>query len=191
MELTETIETINRQLIDSYGIDTVTGDAMWRVVWSEDQFENRFGTYDDFVPGTNIYLRTVTEVRYVPKYRQWIKERYVLERLVVVPEENFKDLPGVKVSYEPMFPFQDNYGNYLPPRIDACRFVVNCVLSAQGKGHLAVYKDALDGLTTQELVEAKEQEIQKLQEELFGNETDTGDALAHGEAIVVPRNYDS
>jgi hypothetical protein len=27
-------------------------------------------------------------------------------------------------------------------------------------------------------------------EELFGDETETGDALAYGEAIVVPRNYE-
>jgi hypothetical protein len=48
MELTEKIESINNQLIELYGIDTITGQAMWRVVWSEDQFEHRLGTYDDF-----------------------------------------------------------------------------------------------------------------------------------------------
>jgi hypothetical protein len=31
--------------------------------------------------------------------------------------------------------------------------------------------------------------ITKLVEELFGNETETGDAMAYGEAIVVPNSY--
>lgn len=188
MELTETIESINRQLIDLYGIDTITGDAIWRVVWSEDQFEHRLGTYDDFVPGTNVYLRTVTEVRHVKKY-PWIKEKYTLEKLVVIPAVNTPELPATKISYEPMFPFQDDYGRCMPPTILACKFIIDTVNSKLGKK--VVYKDPLAGLDTQQLREAKAEELNQIQKELFGNETDTGDALAHGEAVVVPRNYDS
>lgn len=188
MELTEEIESINRQLIGLYGIDTITGQAMWRVVWSEDQFEHRHGTYDDYTP-TGIYLRTVTEVRFVPKYRQWIKKRFVLERLVLIPETNRGDLPATRMSYEPMYPFQSNIGKYLPPRLDAAQFIIESVLEAQGKSISAKYKDPMSGLNTEEQIEMKSQELDKLQEELFGNETDTGDAMAHGEAIIVPRNY--
>lgn len=189
MELTEKIDTINRQLIDLYGIDTITGLPMWRVVWSEDQFEHRHGTYDDFTPA-GIYLRTVTEVRYVPKYRQWIQNKYVLERLVLIPEINEGELPAVKLSYEPMYPFQTNSGQYLPPRLDACQFVIDTVLASQGKSSLAKYKDPVSGLNSEDYLEMKRQEIDNLQDELFGNETDTGDAMAHGEAIIVPRNYE-
>lgn len=188
MELTERIEAINRQLIDLYGIDTITGLAMWRVVWSEDQFEHRHGVYDDHTPA-GIYLRTVTETRYVKKY-SWIREKYVLERLVLIPEINSGDLPATKLSYEPMFPFEANDGSYLPPRLDAAQFVINAVLSAQGKSSLAKYKDPLAGMSPEEQVDAKSREIDKLQEELFGNETNTGDALAHREAVTVPRNYE-
>lgn len=188
MELTESVDSINRQLVDLYGIDTITGDAIWRIVWSEDQFEHRFGTYDD-VTESGIYLRTVTEVRYVPKYRQWIKERYVLERLVVIPEINSGDLPATKVSYEPMYSFQTDAGVYLPPSIIACKFIIDTVLAVQGKTSLAKYKDREAGLNKEEYYEMKNQEIQTLQNELFGNESDTGDAIAHGEAIIVPRNY--
>lgn len=189
MELTETIEGINRQLIDLYGIDTITGMPMWRVVWSEDQFEHRLGTYDDYTE-SGIYLRTIREIRYVPKYRQWIPERYVLERLVLIPEISAEDLPATKLSYEPMFPFQSNSGKYLPPRLDAAQFVIENVLAAQGKSSLAKYKDPMAGLNTSDQIEMKDQEINKLQKELFDGETDTGDALAHKEAIVVPRNFE-
>jgi len=188
MELTERIDNINRQLVDLYGIDTITGLAMWRVVWSEDQFEHRFGTYDDFTE-SGIYIRTVTEVRYVPKYRQWIHNKYVLERLVVVPEISAGDLPATKLSYEPMYPFETNSGKYLPPRLDAAQFIIETVLASQGKSSLAKYKDPVSGLSTEDYLEMKNKEIETLQEELFGNETDTGDAIAHGEAIIVPGNY--
>jgi hypothetical protein len=187
MELTEKIETINMSLRDLYGIDTVTGQEMWRVVFSEEQFEHRYGTYDDYTK-SGIYLRTVTETRFVPKYRQWIQNKYVLERLVYVPEVSQGDLPAAKLSYEPIYVFETNSKRYLPPRLDACKFVIDSVLAAQGKSSLAKYKDPISGLSQDDYMEMKAQEIQCLEEELFGNETEVGDALAHGEAIIVPRN---
>lgn len=188
MELTEKVDSLNQQLIDLYGIDTITGMAMWRIVWSDDQFEWRQGTYDDYSPA-GIYLRTVTEVRWVPKYRQWIRSKWVLERLVLIPEISSGDLPATKLSYEPLYPFETNSGQYLPPRIDATQFVIETVLAAQGKSSLAKYKDPVSGLSAEDYRDMKEAEIQSIQEELFGNETDTGDALAHGEAVIVPHNY--
>jgi hypothetical protein len=188
MELTQTIESLNRQLIDYYGIDTITGQPIWRIVWSEDQYEWRHGTYDD-ITESGLYLRTVTETRFVPKYRQWIRQKYVLERLVVIPEVSSGDLPAHKLSYEPIYPFSTNSGGYLPPRIDAAQFVIDTVMSAQNKSNLAKYKDPVSGLTNEDYLEMKSAEIQTLQDDLFGNETDAGDALAHGEAIIVPSNY--
>jgi hypothetical protein len=188
METTERIDSLNRQLADLYGIDTISGQAIWRIVWSEEQFEWRHGTYDDFTP-SGLFIRQVTETRFVPKYRQWIRCKYVLERLVVIPETCLGDLPATKLSYEPMYPFETNSGMYLPPRLDAAQFVIETVLSAQGKSSLAKYKDPVSGLNTEDCIAMKEQEIATLQEELFGNETDVGDALAHGEAIIVPEEY--
>jgi hypothetical protein len=173
MELTERIESINNQLVDLYGIDTITGLPMWRIVWSDDQYEYRYGVYEDFTP-SGLFIRQVEEVRYVPKYRQWIRSKYVLERLVLIPEINAGDLPATKLSYEPMYPFETNSGKYLPPRLDAAKFIVDAVLAAQGKSDLAKYKDPVSGLTTEDYQEMKSKEIETLQEELFGNETDTG-----------------
>jgi len=192
MELNRDVEEINRQLIDFYGVDTVTGQAMWRVVWSEDQFEHRYGTYDDYT-SSGIYLRTVTEVRYVKKY-PWIRDRYVLEDLVVIPEINAGDLPATKMSYEPKYPFQTKNGSYAPPTILAARWVIDCILAVKGKGTLSRYKDKIDEMkvsstTAKEYYAMRNEELNELEKELFGNETDTGDAMAHGEAIIVPRNY--
>lgn len=187
MELAESIETINRQLSDNFGVDTVTGRPIWRVSWADDQFENRFDEYTDYSP-EGVYLRTVKEVRNVPKY-PWLKGLYVLERLVLVPEVNQVQLPTVKQSYEPMFPFMTNKFQYAPPTILACRFIIDTIYAQIGKKQ-PVTKDKYDGLNKKEYYEAKDAEIKKLVSELFPNETDTGDALAHKEAVIVPRNYE-
>jgi hypothetical protein len=188
MELTEPIDLINKQLVEHFGSDTVTGLPMWRIVFSEDQYEKRLGTYDDYTPG-GIYLRTVTEVREVPKYKQWIHERYVLENLVLVPVVNEKDLPTQKMSYEPLWVFQTGSGQYLPPKFEAAKLIIDTVYASMGKSSIAKYKDPDAGLTIQECHERKVKEIDNLQKELFGNETLVGDALAHKQAVIVPRNY--
>lgn len=188
MELTEPVEKINQQLSDRFGIDTITGLPMWRVVFSDDQFERRLGTYDDYTPG-GLYIRTVIEVRTVPKYRQWIHHKYVLESLVLIPEMNQKDLPATKMSYEPIYVFQTDKGDYLPPKMNACEFVIQTINAVKGIGKVNIYKDPEAGLSSKELLAQKNERINKLQEELFGNETDISDSLAHSEGIVVPRNY--
>lgn len=188
MQIAERIESINNQLIDIYGIDTITGLPLWRVVFSDDQLEKRLGTYDDFSPA-GLYLRTVTEVREVYKYKQWIKSKFVLENLVIVPEMNQPELPTQKLSYEPIYVFQTGSGEYLPPRLDACQFIINSIYAVKGKGNLAKYKAPEDGLTGQDLIDYNNGRIAKLQDELFGNESYVGDALAHNEAIVVPSSY--
>lgn len=186
--MTKDIELINQQLIDLFGIDTITGQAIWRVVWSEDQFEHRLGTYSDYTK-SGLYLRTVTEVRYVPKYRQWIKERWVLEKLTLVPEANIAELPANKISYEPMYVFESANKKYLPAKIEACEFVINSINARLGKATTARYKDPDAGLTTEQQIEKRDDELKALQAELFGNETVVGDALTYHEGVVVPHNY--
>lgn len=195
---------INDALKDLFGVDTVTGMQMFRIVWSDDQMEKRHGTFDDFIPGTQIYLRTVTETREVPKYRQWIHQKYVLERLVVVPEINKEELPDSNLSYEPLWVFQDGNENYLPPTIQAAKFIIDTVLSAQ-----AVHKMMIDGTekvdrpvaryvdpdnSQEAVIENQRKRIDNIVEELYGDETGLmGQTLSRnqggGQAIIVPRNY--
>ncbi len=186
MELTETIQSLNLQLKDLFGIDTISGIPIWRIVWSEEQFENRLGTYDDY-SSAGLYLRTVKEVRLVPKYRQWIQDKYVLERLVIVPIINEDELPDTKISYEPMWVFETNKGMYLPPRLDVAKFIIDSVYSAMGKSSLAKYKDP--EYSQEESLELKKQRVNNLVEAVFGDETDVSDALTRKEGIVVPSNY--
>lgn len=179
----ESIDSLNRQLIDLYGIDTITGQAIWRIVWSDDQFEKRYATYTDFTPN-GLFIREVTELREVPKYRQWVHHKHILERLVLIPETNMIELPGQRVSYELLYTFQDKDSNPLPPRIDVCQILIDTVYAAQGKGNLAKYKEG-----SEEVLQKRKQNIQEIYEYLCADESPIGDALAVHSGISVPSNY--
>lgn len=175
----ETIDTLNKRLVDHYGIDSDTGRPIFRIVWANDQTEKRMvGELD-----TGILL-LYPEVREVKKY-PYLKDLYVLERLVVVPDVNAHELPTSKLSYEPLWAFRDSRDRFLYPIWDAAQLVVDTLYAALGKKSMAKYVDSEENTT----VEGRQQRIEKLQEELFGNETETGDAIRYKEGIVVPTNY--
>lgn len=185
MELAETIETINRQLIEHFGVDTITGDPIWRVVWSEDQFEKRLSNHSAF--GIELLTPIVIEA---PKYRQWIREKYVLERLVLVPDINHSELLDKKVSYEPIWVFQDGRENYLPPKFEVAKIVVDTIYAAQGKKSLAKYKDPDADCADPEIAVAKQRaKVDQLMLEMYGDESSFGGALVYGEGIAMPQEY--
>jgi hypothetical protein len=174
MELTESIESINRQLVDLFGIDTITGKPIFRVVWAQDQLEKRL------VDTTNEGLFLLTpEVREVIKY-PWIKEKYLLERLVLVPDNNKSELPTQRQSYEPLWVFMDSDGNPLPPALWACKFVIDTVYAAMGKKSLRKYVDAEEENPPEE----REKRIEKLTEELFGDESGLLGTTITGETVA-------
>lgn len=182
MELAEPIESINSQLIDLFGVDTATGQPMFRVVWSELQFEKRLTDRTD--SGIQLIAPVVREL---PKYRQWITDRWVLERLVVVPEQNIPELVGIKLSYEPLWVFRGKFDQYVPPTLWGCKFVIDTLYAALGKQSLAKYVDEEE----KHPVEAREKRIEKLTEELFGDESNILGRTITGEAIVVPQSYET
>lgn len=181
-ELNETLEVLNKRLLNYYG-KADDNRSIYRIVWANEQTEKRYGTYDDY--SGDIYLRTVTEVRECPKY-PYLKDLYVLEQLVIVPEQNAREL-GVKVSYEPLFSFQDKAGFPLPPKWEAAKWVIDVTKAAKNDGSMrAKYIDPLINQSPEE----RQMEIDKIKEALFGNESPVGDALSNKEStIIVPRNY--
>jgi len=172
------IDLLNVQLDDIYG--RLSDRPSWRIVWSEDQFEQRYGTYEDRTP-EGFFIREVTERRNVPKYRQWVHLKWVLERLLVVPDED-PDHPTIdsKLSYEPLWVYE----NDSPPDWGSVKFVVDQVYDnmAQKNNRMGPkYKDPrLDNKLAPELQEAHLQEIEA---DLFPNETDIGDALAYKQGV--------
>jgi hypothetical protein len=175
MELREPIEEINRRLLETYG--SQYGDApRFRVVWSEDQLEKRITEYTD--QGFHLLH---PEVRELPKYKQWVRAKYILEHIIPVPEGE-TDLIA-KVSYEPLWAFMDKKGNYLPPFYDGCVHIIDSMLANMGRKDTFVkYKDP--NVTP----EARLAELKRVEDELFGNETNMTDDLHSGAGITVPEN---
>lgn len=170
MELRETIESINEKLISEFGLE-FNGQPRFRVVWSDDQFEKRWTNYTD--EGFELIN---PEVREIPKYRQWIQGRYILERLVPIVGES--DLTE-QIGYESAWVFQDRFQNYLPPYFDGCKFVIESIYSAiDKKGMHVKYQDP------EVSAEFREQRLKRVEKDLFGNETDAGDALAYGSGVA-------
>ena len=162
-------------------MDSNNGQAQFRIVWSNDQYEKR--KTRETANGVQLLW---PEVRDVPKY-SYLRDLYVLERLVIVPDENQEELLGRKLSYEPIWAYRDVNNMPLMPKWEATKLVIDVLLAAMGKTSLRKYVDTEENTT----VEGNQQRVAKLHEELFGNETEVGDALRYKEGVVVPNNYKS
>ncbi len=170
----------NSQLIDEFGIEIVNSLPIWRVSWAPEQFEKRFGTWEDYMG--DIFIKEVTEMREVKKYPH-LTHHYVLERLVLVPASQQKEMCGAKISYEPIHPFWDNNMNYLPPNWDVCKFIVDTVYAAMGHGSLKKYVDPdADGNNG---LEVKKQRVKRIYDGLYGNETHVTDALGNKTGVFL------
>jgi hypothetical protein len=97
------IHLINRKLRDQYGIDVASDLPKYRIVWSDDELEKRTGLFQDFVPGTNILIRSVYEMREVKKYN-YLDPQYILEKLT--PNVNNPEIMFGLV-YEPVWCFKE------------------------------------------------------------------------------------
>jgi len=175
--MNEELNILNTRLKDYFG-QVTTGEANWRVVYSNDQFEDRHGEYEDRTP-EGLLIRRVTEWRNVPKYRQWIQDKWVLEALVEVPLGTLE--LGTKLTYEPMYAFPHIDKQPRIPIWAAVRLLIDSVNEKVGVTVGARYKDPESN--PQEAAVHKDAELARIQEDLFGNETDIGDALAYRQGV--------
>lgn len=185
-EIPPEIIYLNQQLLNRYG-KFENGEPNYRVVWSEDQFEYRLGLYPKFDAHGNYLGESQDETfQYVPKYRQWMSNQWVLEKILPVPEISNKELTG-KISYEPLHGFIVN-GKGITPSLDAVCFLISLIQKQLDSKHgTSNYRDPLFDENDAKIgPEVKKAKIDKLVEELFGNESSIGDSLAHKEAIISP-----
>lgn len=169
------IDILNKRLLDIFG--RTENLPNFRVVWSDDLLEKRKVTHTG--EGFELLSPVVAEV---PKYRQWVQAKYILEGLRAVPQIQENDLVE-KLSYEPVWVFEDTKGRALRPVWPAIHFVLEQLNHNMEKSGFTKYPDK------NESKEEREQRLNDIQDELFGNETEVGDALAHKEGIVVPHGY--
>lgn len=182
----EPLETINNRLKDQYGrFDTTRPN--WRIVWSTDQMEMRFGEYNRYSK-SGLFLGTYTGSLLVPKY-SYAKDRWILERLIPVTAlHDIAELAGNIASYEPVWVFETATGEPLPYRWDAIKIIIESVHDAARliRGGRKDKNPMDDPKISREVQEMK---IRALEESLFGNESEIADALAYREGIIVPSSY--
>lgn len=177
----ESIETINTRLIDFFGTDGTTRQPIFRIVWANDETEKRL--VGETENGVQLLIAEVREVKKYP----YLKDLYILEQLVEVPDVNVHELPTQKVSYEPLWAYCNDKREPRPPTWPATKMIIDIMFAAKGVTSLRKYVDS--ELNTTE--DGRQERISKIQEELFGDETETGDALRYKEGIVVPNSYNS
>lgn len=124
---TELVEGLNIKIGAEYV--TIDGHKIFRLVWSEEIFENRHGTFREFTE-SGLFIREVTEVRRVRKYgyihNRWVFEMWAPGNLTRNPE-----LPDADSGdYVPVYVFESRDGNYLPPNEKVVRFLISAL---QGK----------------------------------------------------------
>lgn len=116
-----TKEQVNRILLDHFGNDLL-GKPKFQVVWSTDETEIRVGKFDEYYGG--VYVRTIHGAKEWKKY-SYLPDKWVLEQLVPTSNPELKE----KLSYEPIYVFQDKDGNYLPLNLDVAIAVVTAILN--------------------------------------------------------------
>lgn len=124
---TELVEGLNRMIGGEYV--TIDGHKIFRLVWSEEIFENRHGTFREFTE-SGLFIREVTETRRVRKYN-YIHNRWIFEMWAPGNLTKNRETPDADSGdYVPVYVFESRDGNYLPPNEKVVRFLISAL---QGK----------------------------------------------------------
>jgi hypothetical protein len=171
----ETIRVINNRLIEYFG-KSIDGRPNFRVVFSDTQFEKRFGTFEVYVGP--LFLREETCLKEVPKY-PYIDGKHVLEELKYGV---FPDQPFVNSSYEPLWTFMDKDRNPLPPIWEAVEVVVVARLEGTRKAIINHEKRNYK----QEHEQWLEKDTKDVEEILFGSGDGVHDLKGQTHTFVKP-----
>jgi len=171
------IDRINKRLKENYG-SNLDGNPIFRVIWSDDQKEKRFGKFAEWYG--KIFLREFSGLREVPKYRhiqhKWLLERWMPPVLAYTPE-----IPDTSQgSYEPIYVFQDVNGRPLPVLERFILEIIQCLFNPPLPG------DKASKLKTEEDEARRKEEEQTLEEITEQGRTWIGHRLHSKEAIIKP-----
>jgi len=158
----------------------LTDKSMFRLVWSDDQFEIRTGTKIYYFG--NKKIAEAEETGKFPKY-SWLHHVWVLEMWANPEIAYTPELPdSVNGSFEPIYAFVDPGGNPLPLNQHVVELVIKVALRP---------KSSSQAIRSRIFSEMAEKEARLDQYTLDAIDTsDMQSLLHHGEAGLVPGNYD-
>jgi hypothetical protein len=103
---------------------SITGQVIYRLVWSEEILEHRYGLFNDFTK-QGIFIRQAIETRLVRKYN-YINERFILEKWAPGNLTASSETPdAASGDYLPIYVFENKKGNYLSPTRKVLEFIIN------------------------------------------------------------------
>ena len=175
------IDTIDSLLIKSFlkqgPFVPLSTQPLFRLVWSDDQYELRTGTFGKFVDNIKIAEYQATEQ--VLKY-SWIKERWVVEQWFPPEVCLLDELPESKQgSFEPIYVFEDSKGNSLPLKLEVVQFLVQASLKPKTS---VMRKQSL----SKENTEAREKVAQDITWDCINDDGPLVSQFHDGTAILRP-----
>jgi len=170
----ESVETLNRRLLDYYG-KFENGEQNWKLYWSEDLIENRLCNETE----NGITLLT-PEMRQVKK-ANYIRDRYVLCKLVPVPTRDQNELLNAKISYEPFWTFEDSNRNPIIPDWGSMKALIDTALENFLNAKHKPAEQMPEFMHQTE--EARRDRVEKIMEQFYGNESSITDSLALDTAV--------
>lgn len=99
----------------------IDGKPLWRLIWSENITEKRFGKFQDFYG--SIFIREYVGIREARKYN-YVSERWILERFNPGKVDKYDISGDGGGSYEPLWVFESGKGDYLEPTLKAVQFLI-------------------------------------------------------------------
>ena len=165
------VQDINEKLVKYFG--SQEGHPNFRLAWTTSETEKRFGEFDEYYKGTDIFLRSFKGLREVSKY-PFKPDRWVLEKFTDATKnselvENY--------SYEPFWIFEKDE-TYQEPVWKAVKFLVHKYLF-----------EAKDKFTEKDIALKEQEEMDKEVDfyyDYFENESPyLASQFSHGTAVFI------
>ena len=159
------------KFLEKFGF-TLDGKQIYRLVWSDSEFEWRKGVFREFLG--EIFLRETIGIKEVRKYN-YIHARWILERNFPPEFVNNSEIANPNY-YEPIYVFQDRFGSYLEPTEKVLDFLIRAAENNT---------PATESELISNLKEKDEKEIQQIADALEVSELGVGIRL--GESIAYTK----
>jgi hypothetical protein len=178
------METIDSKIINDFlkGHTKVplTDKPIFKLVWADEEYELREGTYAIRDPKTTAIIAYAKKVDRVRKYG-YIQERWILEQWYPPEVCQAGELPDAchEGSYEPIFVFEDKFRRALPLN----KLVVEIIVSRLGaptRSEAAIRADLRAQL------DARDAQIEKMDWDLLNDEGPLVSQFHDGTAILNP-----
>jgi hypothetical protein len=170
------INQINRRLALNYGF-TLIGLPYFRLAFSDNLTEKRFGVYAEFYG--KIFIREIRGLREVPKY-SFLKGRWVLERWIPPVYAHTPEVPATSEgSYEPIFVFQGEDGKALEVSEEWCEKVIWNLLHPMLDGHKQSVERTRDELAMEKEIEWHRMVLEDQGRSHIGHRLHSGEGIGY------------